>query len=324
MFQRILVTGAAGFIGSNLVRGLVDDGHAVVGVDSFDGFYDERLKRHNIAAFQGRSNFEMLELDIRNTAAMLDHCDGAFDAIVHMAALAGVRPSGERPLEYMDVNVVGTASMLEFTRARGVPQFVLASSSSVYGINPNVPWVEEARPAPISIYANSKLAAERLVADAAATHDFSAVAARLFTVYGPGQRPDLAITNFAARIIKNRPINVFGDGSALRDFTYVDDIVAGLRAAIDHEARPFEAFNFARGTRVELMDVIRTIEGVLGEEAQKNFTDPIRGDVSQTWGSIDKSRELLGYEPATDLLAGIEASQAWFKLVADTVDGFDA
>ena len=323
MAQRILVTGAAGFIGSNLVRGLVDDGYSVIGVDSFDDFYDERLKRHNISAFQGHQNFEMHEIDVRNTASLLDHCDGSFDAVVHLAALAGVRPSAERPAEYMDVNVVGTASMLEFTRVRRIPQFVFASSSSVYGINPHVPWTEDALPAPISVYANSKLAAERHVAHAAAEHGFSAIAARLFTVYGPGQRPDLAITNFAARIINGRPINVFGDGSALRDFTYVDDIVAGLRAAVDHEAHPFEVFNLARGTRVELMEVIRTIEKVLDQEAEINFTDPIRGDVPQTWGSIEKSAELLGYEPSTDLAAGVEAAQTWFKLVADTIDDSD-
>lgn len=322
MTQRVLITGAAGFIGSNLARVLVDNGDEVVGIDTFDPFYDRRLKEHNLTTLSSHPNFELLDVDIRDTATLIDRCRPTVDVIVHLAALAGVRPSAERPVEYMDVNVAGTASMLELARRCEVPQFVFASSSSVYGINPHVPWTEDAVPSPISIYASSKLAGERQVAHAAANGGFSAVATRLFTVYGPGQRPDLAITNFAARIMNNKPINVFGDGTALRDFTYVDDIVAGLRAAMAHEARPFDIFNLARGRRVELMDVIRTIERTLDTEAVINFTDPIRGDVPQTWGSIERAADILGYEPETDLTVGIESSQAWFKLVADTVDEF--
>jgi len=158
------------------------------------------------------------------------------------------------------------------------------------------------------------------VAHSAAQHGFTSVAARLFTVYGPGQRPDLAITNFAARMLTNTAIHVFGDGSALRDFTYVDDIVGGLRAAMDYRSTSFETFNLARGRQVRLMDVVTTLESVLDVEAKIDFLDPIRGDVPQTWGSIEKSRSKLGYSPETDLKAGIEASGDWFRMVAENVE----
>jgi UDP-glucuronate 4-epimerase len=237
-----------------------------------------------------------------------------------MAALAGVRPSAERPVEYCDVNIGGTMSVLELMRRREVPHLVFASSSSIYGINPDVPWTENALPQPISVYASSKLAGESMVAHGAAQHGYTCVGARLFTVYGPGQRPDLAITNFAGRMLSRAPVNVFGDGSALRDFTYVDDIVAGLRAAMDYRECRFETFNLARGDRVKLMDVITTLEETLDVEAKIEYFDPIRGDVPQTWGSIARSSAELGYQPATDLRAGIEASRDWFHIVAETLD----
>ena len=320
MTQRVVVTGAAGFIGSNLVRGLLADGYTVVGIDSFDDFYDPRLKHHNMSDFVDNTNFTLHKIDIRDTPGLLDVCDGEIDTVVHMAALAGVRPSAERPIEYCDVNVAGTMSVLELMGRKSIPHLVFASSSSIYGVNPNVPWTEDAIPQPISVYASSKLAGEAMVAHAGAQRGFTAVGTRLFTVYGPGQRPDLAITNFAGRMLSNTALRVFGDGSALRDFTYVDDIVSGLRSAMDYRPSTFEAFNLARGERVKLMDVITTLEEVLDVEAKIDFFDAITGDVPQTWGSIDKSAAKLGYQPTTRLRAGIEASKDWFQVVADTVD----
>ena len=319
MQAKFIVTGAAGFIGSTLAKSLLADGHTVIGIDALDEFYPVSLKRWNMASFVDHPNFELHEIDIRDTRALLDCADSvdSVDVVVHLAALAGVRPSSERPIDYYDVNVAGTASVLDLMARHQVPHLVFASSSSIYGINPNVPWTEDAVPAPISNYANSKLAGERLVARAAELHGFTANAARLFTVYGPGQRPDLAITNFAAKMLNGEEIRVFGDGSALRDFTYIDDIVDGLRACIDHTGSVFDTFNLARGVQVELSDVIHLLEKVLDVEARISYEGVVRGDVPQTWGSIDKSSAVLGYLPSTDLKAGLMESRDWFQQVAD-------
>ncbi len=315
MATKIAVTGAAGFIGSTLVTQLLDAGHTVVGIDVLDDFYPVSLKRWNLEKFEDHPAFDFQEVDIRDTKALLD-CTGSVDVMVHLAALAGVRPSSERPLDYYDVNVGGTAAVLDFVVQNEVPHLVFASSSSIYGINPDVPWTEDHLPQPISNYANSKLAGERLVARAAALHGFTATAARLFTVYGPGQRPDLAITNFAAKMLNGEEIRVFGDGTALRDFTYVTDIVSGIRGCIDYTDSTFEPFNLARGVQVELSAVIHLLEKVLDVEAKIVYADGFRGDVPQTWGSIEKSSALLGYLPSVDLKDGLVESRDWFEQVA--------
>lgn len=316
-----IITGAAGFIGSRLVRRLLGEDWTVIGVDSFDDFYDPELKRGNVAPFEADPRFSLFEIDIRDAARLRAELDakvtGDIDVLVHTAALAGVRPSSERPVEYYEVNIGGTAAVCKLMPVRSIPHLVFLSSSSVYGINPDVPWTEDAVPQPISVYATSKLVGESLVGQAADDYGFSAVSTRLFSVYGPGQRPDLAITNFASRMINGMPIPVFGDGSALRDFTYVDDIVAGLRAAMDFAERRFEVFNFARGRRIRLCRVVEALEELLDIEAKVDFQDSVRGDVPQTWGSIEKSRCQLGYWPQTDLETGLEASRRWFHRVAD-------
>lgn len=318
MATKIAVTGAAGFIGSALVTRLLDAGHTVIGIDSLDDFYPIPLKRRNLAAFAESSAFEFHQVDIRDTKALLACTDGV-DTIVHLAALAGVRPSAERPIDYYDVNVGGTAAVLDFVAHHDVAHLVFASSSSIYGVNPDVPWTENALPTPISNYANSKLAGERLVARSAELHGFTSTATRLFTVYGPGQRPDLAITNFAAKMLNGQEIQVFGDGSALRDFTYVGDIVDGLLACIDHRESTFDAFNLARGVQVELSDVIRLLEKVLDIEARISYEGQVTGDVPQTWGSIEKSTAVLGYRPSTDLEDGLMESRDWFQQVVEFI-----
>ncbi|MDH3302610.1 MAG: NAD-dependent epimerase/dehydratase family protein [Acidimicrobiia bacterium] len=315
MATKIAVTGAAGFVGSTLVTDLLADGHTVVGIDSLDDFYPVSLKRWNLSKFEDHPAFEFQQVDIRDTEALLT-CTDSVDVMVHLAALAGVRPSSARPLDYYDVNVGGTASVLDFMLHHEVPHLVFASSSSIYGINPDVPWTEEHLPQPISNYANSKLAGERLVARAASLHGFTATAARLFTVYGPGQRPDLAITNFAAKMLNGEEIRVFGDGSALRDFTFVGDIVDGIRGCIDYTDSTFEAFNLARGIQVVLSDVIHLLEKVLDVDAKVVYEDGFRGDVPQTWGSIEKSAAKLGYRPSVDLKDGLMESRDWFGQVA--------
>ena len=315
--RAVAVSGAAGFIGTTLVDRLLADGWDVIGIDNFDDFYDPALKRGSVEPLLARG-LRLSEIDLRDLDGLTELLDGAgVETVVHLAALAGVRPSAERPLDYYDVNVVGTSNVLEAMGRAGIAHLVFASSSSIYGINPEVPWTEDRLPQPVSVYANSKLAGERLVARwADADPDRTAIAARLFTVFGPGQRPDLAITNFASRMLNGEPIEIYGDGSALRDFTYVDDIVAGLRAAMTHRERPFTPVNFARGEQVQLITVVEALQDALGLEATIEFGPPVRGDVPQTWGSIERAAAELGYQPATDLRTGLSAARPWFERVA--------
>jgi UDP-glucuronate 4-epimerase len=310
-----LVTGAAGFIGSHVTDALLADGWRVTGIDSFDDFYDPMLKVAHVDRHHHDPFFEFHNLDIRDKHAMLE-IGGDFDVVIHLAALAGVRPSAQRPHEYCEVNINGTANVLSFIEQRQVPRLVFASSSSIYGVNDQVPWVEGALPMPISVYATTKLAGEAMVRHATEQSDLSAVSFRFFTVFGPRQRPDLAITNFAAKMIEGRPIQVYGDGTALRDFTFVDDIVSGVKSGVSWNERRYDVFNLARGERVQLMDVVRELEAVLGVKADIQFQDRVVGDVPQTWGSIDRTSAELGYSPSTSLAEGIRASREWFEAVA--------
>lgn len=310
-----LVTGGAGFIGHHLVAELLHRGWRVDAIDNFDPFYDESFKRENIARFEGASEFRFYESDIRTIneqAGLRSH----YDVVVHLAALAGVRRSQENPVAYADVNVAGTAAIADLVRERGVPRLVFASSSSVYGVNKSYPWREaDSELRPISVYATTKIAGERVVARlAAAGHAVAAL--RFFTVFGPRQRPDLAITKFAARILRGEPIPVFGDGSALRDFTYVDDVVQATASAAEAPLEGFEVFNVAQGEPVELKDVITAIESALGTDAVIDRQPEVPGDVPVTWGDIAKARELLGYQPKTSLEEGLGRSLEWFRQVA--------
>lgn len=323
----VAVSGAAGFIGSRLVAALAADGVPVVGIDVFnDHLYDPRLKREAAARLADRYAVPFTEIDIGDTDALASVLtDAGVDAFVHLAALAGVRTSVERPSAYHRVNVEGTASVLEALARSGVATLVFASSSSIYGHHPDVPWHEDAEPDPRSPYAETKLLGERLVADWARTgvgaERRRAVITRLFTAYGPGQRPDQAITRFAVRLLTGRPIEIYGDGSARRDLTHVDDVVSGLRAAIGHRGGPLTVCNLARGRRLGLLDVVATIERTLGVEADLRFLDRAAGDVPQTWGSIERARAELGWRPVVDLAAGVASARPWFeRLAADQVD----
>lgn len=300
-----------------MVARLLADGWRVVGIDNVDDFYDSRLKRATIEANQAGPGFEFHQADIRDLDQLIDLLDrSGAEVVVHLAAMAGVGPSAERPHLYHDVNVNGTASLLEAMSRTGIDHLVFASSSSIYGDNPNVPWHEHDRLQPISVYAETKVVGEALVAAWAHQGTNTAVATRLFTVFGPGQRPDLAITNFAAKMLNGQPIQIHGDGSVRRDFTHVDDIVSGLLAAVDLRLEPFVAVNLARGEPVGLMEVVDALQESLGVEAEVNYGQPVVGDVSQTWGSIERAARLLGYRPSTDLVAGLAAARPWFERVA--------
>jgi UDP-glucuronate 4-epimerase len=306
----VLVTGGAGFIGSHLVDSLLRDGARVTVIDNFDPFYDRSLKLANIAHHRDSAAWRLVEGDIRD-AALLQSLPADLDVIVHLAAAAGVRPSIADPVRYQEVNVGGTQNLLELARARGIRQFVFGSSSSVYGVNPRVPWSEDDHMLPISPYASTKISGELLGHVYAHLHGIRFIALRLFTVYGPRQRPDLAINTFTKRMLAGQPIPIFGDGSTRRDYTYVGDIVAGLRAAIDYDRTPFEIINLGNNHAVGLMELVRELEGVLGLTATIDRRPEQPGDVSQTWARIDKARRLLGYEPVTPFAEGLRHFAEW-------------
>lgn len=314
--RNILVTGGAGFIGSHLVERLLGEGRwRVTVVDDFNDFYDPSIKRANVRPFEGREEFRLVEADIRDRAALGRVFDEErFDVIVHLAARAGVRPSLAEPVLYAETNIGGTVNLLELARARGVRQFVFGSSSSVYGENEKVPFAEDDPVVkPISPYAATKAAGELLCHTYSHLWGLRCVALRFFTVYGARQRPDLAIHKFARLISAGRPIPVFGDGTTRRDYTYVDDIIAGVRAAIDYEASEYEVINLGESRTVELRELIALLEKEIGRAAVIDRQPAQPGDVPRTFADITKARRLLAYDPRTQIEDGIRKFVEWFK-----------
>ncbi|HEX8476456.1 MAG TPA: NAD-dependent epimerase/dehydratase family protein [Pyrinomonadaceae bacterium] len=314
--RNILVTGGAGFIGSHLVASLLAEGRFdVTVVDDFNNFYSPALKRENVAAYLNRPDFRLIEADIRDRAALEGaFAESQFDAVVHLAARAGVRPSLAEPLLYAETNITGTLNLLELARAYDVKQFVFGSSSSVYGDNAKVPFSEEdSIRQPISPYAATKAAGELLCHTYSHLHGIRTIALRFFTVYGARQRPDLAIHKFARLINEGQPIPVFGDGTTRRDYTYIDDIIAGLRAAIDYDASMHEVVNLGESRTVELRELITLLERELGREALIDRQPLQPGDVPQTFADISKARALLSYRPQTPIEEGIRRFVEWFR-----------
>lgn len=311
--ERVIVTGAAGFVGSTLVERLLAEGRSVIGLDSFDPFYPEVQKRANLRVATRSDRFRLVEGDIRDDAALARAFAGGADAIVHLAALAGVRPSLERPVVYADVNVRGTAAVAQASVEAGVARMVFASSSSVYGEREGGPFREiDPVERPISPYAATKRAGELLLHSFHHAHGLSVTCARIFTAYGPRQRPDLAIRKFADRMLRGESIPVFGDGSAVRDFTYVDDLVDGLVRAIDGGAG-FSILNFGAGRTVSVVEVIAALERALGCKAAIDWLPRQPGDVSRTWSDSSAAREALGYAPRVSLEDGIARFAQWLR-----------
>jgi UDP-glucuronate 4-epimerase len=310
--SRILVTGAAGFIGSTLADRLLAEGREVVGFDSFDPFYPEEEKRRNLAGASQRRGFRLERGDVRDAAA-LERLFAASrpEGVVHLAALAGVRPSLERPGEYADVNVTGTARVLEAAVRHGGPRVVFASSSSVYGERAAGPF-RESDPVerPVSPYAATKRAGELVAHTFHHACGLPVTCARIFTAYGPRQRPDLAIRKFAERMRRGQPIPVYGDGSSLRDFTYVDDLVDGLVRALDRDLG-FAILNFGAGRQVALLDVVKLLEAELGAAARIEWLPAQTGDVPRTWADTQAARAALGYAPHVALEEGIRRFARW-------------
>jgi UDP-glucuronate 4-epimerase len=314
--KNILITGGAGFIGSHLVdRLLTEGGWRITVVDDFNDFYDPAIKRENVRVRLANANFKLVEADIRNHEALAQAFgDKAFDCIVHLAARAGVRPSLKEPRLYVETNINGTLNLLELARTHGVRQFIFGSSSSVYGLNSKVPFSED-DPIfnPISPYAATKAAGELICHSYAHLYDMRIVCLRFFTVYGARQRPDLAIHKFAKLISDGKPIPVFGDGTTRRDYTYVDDIIAGVRAAIDYDQSTYEVINLGESRTVELRELISLLERALDRHAEIDGQPPQPGDVPQTFADITKARRLLGYNPRTQIEEGIEKFVEWFR-----------
>ena len=308
--MNILLTGCAGFIGSHTLSRLLDDGHYVVGVDNFDPFYPRSIKNKNIEGLEC-VNFELIEADLANASTyskIAFMSEGkTFDAIIHLAAKAGVRPSIEDPLGYQEANVIATQNLLEFAKAHSVKQFVFASSSSVYGVNPNVPWKESDHVLePISPYASTKVSCELMGHVYSKLYGIRFLALRFFTVYGPKQRPDLAINKFVRLMAEGKSIPVFGDGSTRRDYTYVDDIVEGILGALFYKRSSYEIFNLGNDQTVTLSEMIETIEKALGVKAIIDRKPDQPGDVPQTWADINKAKSKLRFSPKTDFAQGIE------------------
>jgi UDP-glucuronate 4-epimerase len=309
----ILVTGAAGFVGSHLCERLLASGHRVIGIDNFDDFYDPVTKRDNIAGCLSNPKFTLQEGDIRDPAFVDAACSADVDTVAHLAARAGVRPSIENPLLYQDVNVNGTCVLLHAARHNRITRFIFASSSSVYGNARKVPFQETDNvDYPISPYAATKKAGELICHTYAHLFRMDVTCLRLFTVYGPRQRPDLAIHKFTRLIEAGRPIPVFGDGQTSRDYTYIDDIVDGIMLAIDR-CRGYRIYNLGESRPVKLVDLIAAIEHALGKKAAIEQLPPQPGDVDRTYADIALARRELGYNPSTAIEAGLARFVEWFR-----------
>lgn len=313
--RRFLITGGAGFIGSHLVDRLLSLNPArLVVLDNFDDFYSASIKRANIADHFRHSQYRLIEVDLRNYQALKQvFSEEIFDTVIHLAAKAGVRPSVNDPRTFHDVNVTGTLNMLDLAQRNGIRKFVFASSSSVYGANAAAPFREDAPLLPISPYAATKASGELMAHTYSHLYDMQVMCLRFFTVYGPRQRPDLAIHKFARLMTSQKPIPIFGDGSAERDFTYIDDILNGVLAALHYEATPFEIVNLGESQTISVRQMIAGLEEALGERAVLDFQPAQPGDVPRTHADISKAQQLLNYQPTTPFESGIKRFADWFK-----------
>jgi UDP-glucuronate 4-epimerase len=310
--MKVLVTGGAGFIGSHLVEALLSDGHRVSVIDDFNDFYDPQIKRKNL--LRVLADIRLHSIDIRDKEAALNVFSAERpEAVVHLAARAGVRPSIQRPELYLATNINGTFHLLEAAKEYGVERFIFASSSSVYGASSEIPFREDqVLTQTLSPYACTKLAGEHLCSNYSYLYHIRAICLRFFTVYGPRQRPDLAIHKFTDLIHHGKSIDVYGDGTARRDFTYIEDIIQGVVASIQYEGAPFDIFNLGESETIELREVIAEIETALGQRATINMLPPVPGDMPATYADISKARRFLGYAPATRIQSGLRKFIEWY------------
>jgi UDP-glucuronate 4-epimerase len=316
--MKILITGGAGFIGSHLCECLLSKHHQIYCLDNFDNFYDPQAKRSNIQNIVSHPNFQIFQTDITDYSALEKiFLKYTFDIVIHLAAMAGVRPSIEKPQLYTSVNINGTQNLLELCRLYNIKKFIFASSSSVYGNNKKIPFCESDNvDFPISPYAATKKSCELLCHTYHKVFDMSIVCLRFFTVYGPRQRPDLAIHKFTDLLLVGKPIPVFGSGDTERDYTYIDDIIDGISKSIDYVFlnKKYQIFNLGEARTISLNQMIHTLEVAIGKKAVRNQLPLQIGDVDRTFADISKSKKLLGYEPKTDFEAGIIKFVNWKKI----------
>lgn len=308
----VLVTGGAGFIGSHLCEKLLELGYWVINLDNFNDFYDPKIKRKNILTALSNRRYTLIEGDIRDRK-LLEKIFNTFniDTVVHIAALAGVRTSIGNPLEYVDVDIKGTVNLLEFSKDFKVKKFIFASTSSVYGLN-SVPFKEDGKKSPISPYAAAKLAGELFCSTYNVLYDIPVICLRFFTVYGPRQRPEMAVHYFTRLIDEGKELPVWGDGTSSRDYTYIDDIINGIVASIYHKCS-FDIFNLGNSNPIKLNDLIGLIEQKLGKSARRVYLPVQKGDAEHTYADITKSKAVLGYNPEVSIEEGIEKFIDWYK-----------
>lgn len=311
--MNILITGIAGFIGSSLGERLISDGHSIIGIDNFDSFYPKTIKQRNLINLNSNTEFTFYDADVRNKPLINKiFNDHKIDLVVHLAAKAGVRPSIENPGEYYDVNLNGTLSILQCMKESFVSKLVFASSSSVYGSNIKVPFSEtDSVDNPISPYAATKKSGELLCHVYSHLYGFDITCLRFFTVFGPRQRPDLAIHKFTHLIDNNKPIPVFGDGSTARDYTYIDDITEGIVCAIQN-LKGYNIYNLGESKVIKLSELIQIIENALGKKARIDNHPLQPGDVMITYADITKAQSEIGYNPKFDIRIGIEKFVNWY------------
>ena len=311
--MKYLITGGAGFIGSNLADSLLHDGHEVAVIDNFNDYYDVEIKKANVAAQLNNQHYKIYHADIEDMAALQKiFAENKFDAVVHLAARAGVRPSLERPLDYVNSNILGTVNILECMKNNACKKLVIASSSSVYGNCKAEKFSEDLKVTePISPYAATKSACEQLCYTWHHLYGINVVALRFFTVYGPRQRPDLAISKFCRLIDEGKPIQMYGDGTTKRDYTFIEDIVAGIKASIAYDKTGFEIINLGGGEPITLKKMIETIEQKMGKKAEIEHLPMQPGDVEKTVCDYTKAQKLLNYKPNTSFAEGIAKYVAW-------------
>jgi len=314
MTAHVLVTGGAGFIGSHLTHRLLGRGDRVTVLDDFNDFYDPQRKWANIAPFKDRSDYDLVEGDIRD-AELVDRLfrEGKFDQVVHLAARAGVRPSLKEPILYEETNCIGTLRLLEAARMHGPDIFIFGSSSSVYGINKKVPFSEKDEiNQPISPYATTKRTGELLCYNYHHLYGMRIACLRFFTVYGPAQRPEMAIHKFTALLAKGESVTMYGDGNSRRDYTYVDDIIDGVVASMD-KALPFEILNLGGAETTALTDLIHWIAEELAVEPRIEYLPDQPGDVPITYADVEKAARMLGYSPKVPIREGLKRFVAWYQ-----------